>query len=394
MQHDVVTRAKEGIGLLEIWEPLGRQFAGPVVRRVHSLWFRGEEGCEFHVARADPQQRRVFAGAAPLHRCADHDDGKRDLHAVVDGGEDHGLRAAATRSGRGNPRRIDLGQTEKEVERADGIEGLEAHHALQVRLRPGAVESPPCGRVHLRTLLLEAVDESLRQLLRIGIAEHVPLPDHAAHAGQLHAQRLKPAAAALLKTLLSRRDLSSELLGRLLREPSVLPVAMGEEHAGHLSLRVHGPVEIAGHEKPRRALEGHLGDGVAVALDRAVDQWMKRCFFRHGPEPLRHENPPADVLGAGFPGLSSGGRMEGEGSVEVDEVTQTRIRTGLRGQRAGGQSHQEEERRQDRHAPPQRCSNAGLIQHGSGLRGEFRTGCIAGQNREADGATRLERSKI
>ena len=59
----------------------------------------------------------------------------------------------------GDALRVDLGQAEQEVEAAHGIERLQAHDALAMRLRLRAVEAPVLRRVHLRPLLGEAVHE-------------------------------------------------------------------------------------------------------------------------------------------------------------------------------------------------------------------------------------------
>jgi len=44
-------------------------------------------------------------------------------------------------------------------------------------------------------------------LLGIGVAEHVPLPNHATHARQLHATRLQRRMSGVLKLLRARRNL-------------------------------------------------------------------------------------------------------------------------------------------------------------------------------------------
>ena len=127
------------------------------------------------------------------------------------------------------------GQAEQEVERADAVPRLQAHDALQVRFGLRAEEAPVLRRVHLGALLLETMDQLHGKLLRVGIAEHVPLPDDAAHARQLHAQRLKPAAAALLEAFLAGCDLSEQLVVARFGQARVRPVAVGEQDARHLA---------------------------------------------------------------------------------------------------------------------------------------------------------------
>jgi hypothetical protein len=84
--------------------------------------FGAKEAGELDVARADAQQAGIFTGAAALHGGADHHAGKGKLDAVIDGREEHRLRAAAARAGDRGALGIDLGQGEQEVESAHGVE--------------------------------------------------------------------------------------------------------------------------------------------------------------------------------------------------------------------------------------------------------------------------------
>ena len=189
-RHEVLL-AVETVEFLEVRETLGRELLRPVVGGVHALGFRGEKRGDLDVAGIDAEQAGVLAGAAALHRGADHDDGVGEGHARVGRGEEHRLRAAAARARDGEAGRVDVGQAEHEVDAADEVERLQAHHALEVGFRLSAVEAPALGAVHLRALLGELVDDLGRELDRVGVAQGVDLPDHAAHAGELHAHRLE-----------------------------------------------------------------------------------------------------------------------------------------------------------------------------------------------------------
>ena len=163
-QEDVVLRAMRRVEFLQFRKALGGQFLGPVVRGVHSLRLGGKQSGELDVAGADAQQTGVFTGAAALHGRADHHAGKGELDAVVDGREQHRLRAAATRASDGSALWIDLGQRKQEVEATHGIPGLQAHDGLQMRLRLRAVEAPVFDRIGLRPLFGEAMHDFGREL--------------------------------------------------------------------------------------------------------------------------------------------------------------------------------------------------------------------------------------
>src|SRR4051812_33745733 len=98
-----------------------------------------------------------------------------------------------------------------------------------------AIEAPVLGRVHLRALLSEFVDQVRRELDRIGVAQHVPLPDDTTHPGKLDAHRLEDAAAAALEAFLAGGDFLLDGFITRLRQPGVFPMAMGEEDAGDSS---------------------------------------------------------------------------------------------------------------------------------------------------------------
>ncbi len=179
------------------------------------------------------------------------------------------------------------------------------------------VESPVFCGVHLGALLAEGVHDGARKLVRVGIAEHVPLPDDAPHPGQLHAHRLKPALAAPFEALLAGGDFAKQIVFGFQRQASVLPVPVGEEDSWDLPPRVFRAVQVAGDEKARCALEIGLFHGVFGEVDLAVNDGIQRHLRRHGPQPLRDENLAADVLGALVPLRFRFGNCEGEIAVEI-----------------------------------------------------------------------------
>src|SRR5437762_14258050 len=61
----------------------------------------------------------------------------------------------------------------------------------------------------------------------------------------------------------------------------------------------------------RMADEEHLLDGVAIALDLAVNDGVERRLLRHRPKPLRDKELFLEDLPARFPGRFRGGRRPG-----------------------------------------------------------------------------------
>ena len=317
VEHDVVRRAKHRVMVLQIGKSLGRHFLRPIVGRGHALRSGREERGKLDVARVHAQQRRVLAGAAALHRGAHHHGRKRKLDPRIDRGEQHGLRAAAAGAGDGRAFRIDLGQGEQEIEGADRIPSLQAHDALQPGLGLRAVETPVRRRVHLGPLPGKPVHDLARQLARIRVAQHVPLPDDAAHARELHAHRLKAAAPALFEALLPRGDLLPQFFRRFLQQPRVLPVAVPKHHRGDLALGILGPVQVARDEKAGGTFEINFFDGVLGPVDPPVDDRVERTLRRHRPKALRNENLPAHIVRALFPLRRRLRRGEGEIAVQI-----------------------------------------------------------------------------
>src|SRR5262245_59762341 len=124
-----------------------------------------------------------------------------------------------------------------------------------MRLGLRAEEAPVLGGIHLGALLFEAVHKVKRELLRVGVAEHVPLPDQTAHARQLHAHGLEPAPATLLETLFARSDLAEQFGVAGFRQTRVLPVTVREQHARHFPSLSLGSIKIARHEESWGAFE-------------------------------------------------------------------------------------------------------------------------------------------
>ena len=232
----------------------------------------------------------VFARATALHRGRDHHGGKRHLHARVDGAEHERLRPAAAGSRHPNPRGIDIRQRRNEIQGADGVPRLQAHGRLQMRFGLGTEQSPALRLVHFRALGLEAVDDLLRDLLAVGVANHVVVEHDATHASQLHAARLQRAAAAVRKSLGTLHDLLLDFLRSAIVEPPVRPVAVWAQYAGALVRLPLGPKQAAGDEEPRHALEVDLFDRVVTFIQATVDDRIERRLGRLWPQPERHQH--------------------------------------------------------------------------------------------------------
>ena len=253
-----------------------------------------------------------------MHGRAHHDRRKGKRDARIDARQQHGLSSATTGSGDGHALRIHLRQLQQEVERPHRVPGLETHDALEMRLGLRTIKPPVLGGVHLGPLFSEAVDQLTGKLLGIGVAQHVPLPYHTAHASQLDTHGLKAALASLKKALLTRGDFIAQFRVGGLGESRISPVAMRKQHGGSLApLNLLRPVQVAGHEKPRRALELHLLHGVITAIDSPIDLSLEVGLGRHGPQSLRHQNPLAHLSCATFPSLRTRGGLKGKISVQI-----------------------------------------------------------------------------
>ena len=75
------------------------------------------------------------------------------------------MSATTTGSGDGYPISVDLGQGQHEVERPNGVPRLQPHRILQPEFCIGAKQSPTVSSIHVRPLLLEAMDEGAGKLL-------------------------------------------------------------------------------------------------------------------------------------------------------------------------------------------------------------------------------------
>ncbi len=279
----------------------------------------GKEGGKFDVPGVDAQEGGVFAGASALHGGAHHHHGEGELDAVVDGGQQHGLGAAAACAGDRGALRIDLGQAQQEVQSADRVPGLEPHDALDVRLRLRTVEAPVPGRIHLGALLGEGVDDCGRKLDGVRVAQHVPLPDNATHPGELDAKGLEPAAPPVFKAFLAPGDFLADLVRGVVRKAGILPVAVRKKDAGYFALRVFGAVEVACDVEAGGAFKVGLFHNVIAPVDTTVDDGVEGRFGRHWPEALGDEDPAADLLPAGVPCGERLRRGEGEVAVQVFE---------------------------------------------------------------------------
>ena len=138
-----------------------------------------------------------------------------------------------------------------------------------------AVETPGLWVIHLGTLLGEPMDYFGRELKRVGVTERIPLPDDAAHAGQLDTQGLEATLTAFGERLLAGGDLLADIVGVLDEEACVLPVAMGEQHNGRLACDLLGAIKVTGHEEPGRTFEVDLFNGVFAAVDFAMDDGVE-----------------------------------------------------------------------------------------------------------------------
>ena len=159
----------------------------------------------------------------------------------------------------------------------------------------GAVEAPVLEGVHFRALRGEAVHDFAWDLNAVAVAEHVPLPDGAAHAREVR-----------------------------------------EEHAGDFALHGLGHPQIAGDKKAGRTLKIHFLHRVAVALNAAVAHDLQVGLCGHGPKALRDEDALTDLLTALIPLREAVWRAEGKVTIEVLQRAQAVV-GGKQGTRQGGE---------------------------------------------------------
>src|SRR5262249_25017219 len=149
-------------------------------------------------------------------------------------------------------------------------------------------------------------------LFAVGVADHVVVEDHAAHAGELGAAGLQRVARLLHRLLGPLVDLG---LGGLLAgvvKAAIGPVAVRREDGGQLAGLALGAVEVAADVVAGVAGEEDLFDGVALAVDLAVDDGLERGLRGEGPEPVANEDLLADVLAALLPRFLGGRGRPGE----------------------------------------------------------------------------------
>ena len=156
-----------------------------------------------------------------------------------------------------------------------------------------------------------------RDLLRVRVAEHVPLPHDAAHAGELHAERLEDALPAFFKAFRTNRDLLTHLLRLREREPRVLPVTVREHHRRNLALDHFRLPKAARDVKARCGLEIDFFDRETIALDLAMNHRIERRLRRHRPQTLRDENLASHVIFALIPLTQRRRRIEGKIGIQV-----------------------------------------------------------------------------
>jgi hypothetical protein len=191
------------------------------------------------------------------------------------------------------------------------------------------------------------MDDLGRELDRIGVAQRVDLPDHAAHARELHAHRLEARLAAFDETFLARGDLLADVFVGLDEEAGVFPMAVREDHRRRLAGHVLRTIEVTRHEEARGAFEIDLLDRVFTLVDLPVDDRVERRLGRHRPEALRDQQLSADELASWLPCLDGLRSREGEISVQVLQRTEPGIfslserqgakgREGKRGEAHGG----------------------------------------------------------
>ena len=183
----------------------------------------------------------------------------------------------------------------------------------------GAVEAPAFGLVHLRSLLDELMDDLRCELLRVGVAEGIDLPDDATHAGELDTHGLKSGMSALFEAFLSGGDLFTDIFIGLDQEARIRPMSVREDHRRHLARDVLRAIEVARDEEPRGAFEVDLLDRIIPLVDLAVDDRVERRLGRHGPKTLRNLQLAAHEITARHPFLDGLRGREGEVSVEVLE---------------------------------------------------------------------------
>ena len=185
-------------------EAFGRKFPCPVIRVVHALRLGGEKCREFDVSSVDAQQRGILTGTATLHRRADHDTGERKLDAIIDGRQQTWFcvppplaPVIAIRSGSTS------GNLSTKFEPRPAFSVCRPMMLCRFASACGLYR-PQFSVVFISGRCLANLHNFRRQLGRIGVAQHVPLPNDATHPGELYTHRLEhvlrpPAQIVLLR---------------------------------------------------------------------------------------------------------------------------------------------------------------------------------------------------
>ncbi len=313
---------------LEFRQAFGGDFAGPIVGSGHAQGPRGDQGRNVNVALPDAKVTGILAGAAALHGRADHHRREGHSRPRIDRTKDERLRAAAAGPGNRDPLGVHVRQARQPVQSPDRIVRLQSHHVLQPGLGLGAEIAPTLRAAHVRPKA-----GTMRQLDAIGIPHHVIMEDHAAHAGKLHAAGLKRVAAPFLEPLGPLDDRPADGLAVLLVEPAIGPVPMRAKHAGQFARLSLGPIQIARHKVPGKALQNHLLHRVIAAIDPPMHDRTVRRLGGHGPQPQSYQHLAPDALRPARPFLLRGRRVERKVAVEALERPQPAVK----GQKPRGQ---------------------------------------------------------
>ena len=311
----VVRRAEHAVEPLQLGKPVRHHVFRPVVGRGHRLRPRCEQPRELHVARADPEQAGVLAGAAALHRGGHHALGKRDHRARVDRPKQDRLRAAAAAARDAQPARIDVGQAGEKIQGPDRHPRLQPHDRLQAHLRLGAKKAPSLRTRHVRPRLGEPVCQFVRDLAAVRVADHVVDERHTSHAGELRTKRQFRKPARGLEAFFAKHDLFSDAL-----DAHVLQAAAMSMRAQHARERARSAGRTKQHTRdvePRHRLEVDFLDREALALDLAVDHRIERRLHWHRPKTRRHEDSASQFLRAALPSLARVGYVERKEAVEI-----------------------------------------------------------------------------
>ena len=120
----------------------------------------------------------------------------------------------------------------------------------------------------------------------IRIAEHIPLPNNAAHASELDAHCLKSANTTFFESFFAGCDFVANFIGCFFAESGIFPMAVSEQNAWDFALYIFRFVEIACDKETGAAFEIDFFDGVIGAIYFAMNYSFKGCPSGHGPKAL------------------------------------------------------------------------------------------------------------